>query len=403
MKKLVLAFLFLASTACAENICLTATGATAAPNCSAAGALEVSVTNVTGVELPAGEYLKATDNAGTGTNSLLKGGTDDDTYLNCDSGELIKLSENGTSALSFDPSAGVFSYSADILFSEGANPNLTIDADGDADDVNLLLGQNATTAPVFTIRGQTTDGDDDGWLCLTPGGACDAADQALRGANLKLYGADETTETGKALLTSSGVIKLMVTGSTGISMGTNGYVRWWIPSESGDGVSRLMFQDSVSDDTYGEIVANPTNGDGHDEGSLCLSGGGFCGDTGRGSYAIFYGRDHASEPGKMFVKSQGVMDFTVVGASTLQFGTNNTLRWYISAGGILTDSAGGGIKSGGAMDFSAGTTKVASSAQAALGSCVVGQIKVCVDCGADCSTGSGTGRICACTATNTWM
>lgn len=149
MKKLVLTVLMFAAGVvhAGENICLTATGSYTAPTCTGGG-MQVSVNGVTGVQLPNDTYITSVDNAGTGTNSLLKSSTDDDTYLNCDAGELIKLSEAGTAKLTIDPTAA-----------------------GDADDVDVILGKTATTAPVFTIRGQTADGDDDGILYLASGGA----------------------------------------------------------------------------------------------------------------------------------------------------------------------------------------------------------------------------------------
>ena len=65
-----------------------------------------------GMTLPNATYYKSTDAAGTGTLSLLRGDATDDTELNCKSGELIKLSENGTAGITIDPSTNGVTFAS---------------------------------------------------------------------------------------------------------------------------------------------------------------------------------------------------------------------------------------------------------------------------------------------------
>jgi len=114
MKKLaaILILILLSGVAQAQNICISPTGTTTAPNCTASEALEVAITGVSGVELPNDTYLTATDAAGTGTIDVLKVDGTDDTVLNVKSGELIKLSENGTAGLAIDPSTNTYTFAS---------------------------------------------------------------------------------------------------------------------------------------------------------------------------------------------------------------------------------------------------------------------------------------------------
>lgn len=69
-----------------------------------------------------------------------------------------------------------------VVFQTGDNDSntsrtrLTIPDDNSSFNVDLALGSSSTTAPVFTIRGQTGVDDDDGILALTPGNACDGGE-----------------------------------------------------------------------------------------------------------------------------------------------------------------------------------------------------------------------------------
>jgi len=90
MKKILLSILFiLPLTANAQRSCIGG---------------NVVLSGVTICGLDNDEYLAAKDAAGTGTVDMLKADGTDDTVLNAKSGELIKLSENGTAGITIDPS-----------------------------------------------------------------------------------------------------------------------------------------------------------------------------------------------------------------------------------------------------------------------------------------------------------
>lgn len=61
----------------------------------------------------------------------------------------------------------------------------------DADDVTVLLGSAATTAPVYSFLGRTADGDDDGRMIFAPGGAA----STTRSAIVTIWG-NESGQTG---------------------------------------------------------------------------------------------------------------------------------------------------------------------------------------------------------------
>lgn len=115
----------------------------------------------------------------------------------------------------------------DLIMYTGNNARrLTIPYLADADDVDLVLGSASTTAPIFTIRGQTADGDDDGVLVICSTGACGTA----RGPYLKLEGneaasgGDVTLECGSSA--NSALTLSAPTGSSGILYYLGGNLRW---------------------------------------------------------------------------------------------------------------------------------------------------------------------------------
>lgn len=112
MKKLAAILILLSGVAQAQNICISPTGTTTSPNCTASEALEVAITGVSGVELPNDTYLTATDAAGTGTIDVLKVTTSDDTELNCSSNDVFLFKEGGTTGLTYDPSTNGFTFAS---------------------------------------------------------------------------------------------------------------------------------------------------------------------------------------------------------------------------------------------------------------------------------------------------
>lgn len=87
---------------------------------------------------------------------------------------------------------------------------LSVSATSDLDDVTIVLGTNVTTAPLFNITAATSDGDDDGVLCLTAGGACTSIG---RGSFIRTYGTDHSTEPARIDLIAGGARPVFVGSS----------------------------------------------------------------------------------------------------------------------------------------------------------------------------------------------
>lgn len=156
---------------------------------------------------PNNTYLKWENAAGTADVSAFKVDATDDTVVNADSGDVIKLSVNGTAELSIDNDLASFSGTAATI--EGAG-SVTIKADADtgrvfvfdatADDaLSLAMGLSTTASAVGTIKMSTIDTDDDQSLCLTGAGACGLI---ARGAYAQLDGNEFS---GSAYLTSGNI------------------------------------------------------------------------------------------------------------------------------------------------------------------------------------------------------
>jgi hypothetical protein len=247
MKKLLLGLIFLASTAQAENICYSATtGFSMMPLCTAGSALEVSITGVTGVQLDNNSYLTATDAAGTGTNSLLKSDATDDTVLNTDTGELIKLSENGTAGLTYDPSTNLFTFASkatmgadsttngvEALYFTNGTSKAKIFFDGNSLNTSTIVGTtmywgiagtnemflNATSFNPNADGGNQLGGASNGWKGLYLSDGTDGW-SAVPSANTLTVVAK--TNDDQSLLLSSGSVASVANGAT-IVMRANDY------------------------------------------------------------------------------------------------------------------------------------------------------------------------------------
>jgi len=113
---------------------------------------------------------------------------------------------------------------------------MTLPDPADVDNVDLVLGKASTTVPVFTIRGQTADGDDDGELHLTGAGATGNT----RGGSITLYGNERAPVGGHIYYRTGGSNNEHVFQSSNVN-------RWQIGSDitndSADGGNLVFTKD----------------------------------------------------------------------------------------------------------------------------------------------------------------
>jgi len=136
-------------------------------------------------------YLTSRNAAGTANIDVLKVDATDDTIINSDAADVIKLQIGGD-----------------------ANRLFTFNATTDAAHILTFGDAGVTATQTLDIVGSTANADDDSTLCLTGGGACDAT----RGSFVYLNGADA----GGA---NAGDAQITATDDFYIATGTGGSVR----------------------------------------------------------------------------------------------------------------------------------------------------------------------------------
>lgn len=145
--------------------------------------------------LPNNTYLKAKNAAGTADIDIIKVDATDDTIINSDASDVIKLQIGGD-----------------------ANRLFTFNASSDAAHT-VTFGDSGTTASqTLDITASTSDGDDDSQIQICAGGAC----SGTRGAYILLEGEEEagagrmqivTGASGTFSLTQGGGTALVINGS----------------------------------------------------------------------------------------------------------------------------------------------------------------------------------------------
>lgn len=165
-------------------------------------------------------YLKMRNAAGTALISVLKVDGTDDTVLNADSGDLIKLAVAGSTHLSLNGSQLQYQPYGD------SNRSFTLTAPSDT-AFTFQFGDGGTTAAQWlTMSSSTSDGDDDGRVLI--GGGGDASN--TRGAYASFSGNEETTVAGAAQIVAGNVaggkVQLRTIGAQPIEVETTNAVRW---------------------------------------------------------------------------------------------------------------------------------------------------------------------------------
>lgn len=233
MKKLLVLSLILASVAQAENICIDPTsGFTTAPQCSG-GAMRVKV-DASSMVLNNNTFLQCRDAADAADIDVLKVDGTDDTVLNCDTGDVIKIAEAGTTGITIDPSAATFTFAAPATLGAAASTTNTVkvlymsDSTG-ADKWSLVPGTNT-----LNLAAGTSDAGDDQYLGLASGGS----PAATRGAFVGLYG-NEGGAGGYATLSTGdkagSVLQLTAAATDGtIDMRVSGTTLRWQLQADGD-------------------------------------------------------------------------------------------------------------------------------------------------------------------------
>lgn len=252
------------------------------------------------------------------------------------------------------------------------NNVITVPDQADADDVEIYLGKASTTAPTFTIRGLTADADDDGELCITPGGACGNYN---RGGYLMIRGPERGT--------ASTVLQSAVGGSVYISSRANvyfsatGVTKWTIPNDA-DPTESLVF--GTASLASSAAIIRGARADGSDDGSLFLTPGGACA-AGRGSCLKMWGKDNGSQDGDMHLWADDDIDMW----------PGNNFSWRFDGAHHLRGMDDGQFEPSGVT-----TANLPAS-------CYAGALLRATDSD-DCSAGGGNGALCICNNTgNGWI
>jgi hypothetical protein len=217
------------------------------------------------------------DAADTGTLRLVAGGA-----LGTARGASIQLLGNDVggagAGAGITAETGTGTLNTFTVNQNGYN-KMQLAAMSDADDVTLVLGASSTTLPIFTIRGQTADGDDDGKLLVSAGGDTTVS----RGALLTLYGEQEGTGVGGAYLQSSNTVGV-------VSFSTHGATRFTIADTASSTLPEVIF----GRDSYAAMTATLRfdTADGTDDSIMQITGGGSSTVSGtRGAYIQLQGQD----------------------------------------------------------------------------------------------------------------
>lgn len=251
---------------------------------------------------------------------------------------------------------------------------VTVPVNADVDDADLLFGAASTTAPLFTIRAQTADGDDDGILRLSGGGGIGAT----RGAYIEIKGEDVGgVDAGGQIFYHAG------------AGGNHQFTDF-------DTTLHLLNLNApnTNDVTLGLGKTNPTapvfkligrTSDGDDDGALWLAGAGDAAAT-RGGNIRLYGNEAAS-----------------AGDVVIDTGDSATSDMWInlksSTSRMLIGNTGGTLWTY-ANDGPLAPTGVAVASLPAT--CTAGAIWKATDSD-NCTSGGGNGALCVCVAAgNAW-
>lgn len=152
-----------------------------------------------------------------------------------------------------------------------------------------------TAAQGFVIEASTADADDDGYLCISGGGA----DSAGRGSHICTFGTDHATKAGKVEIitgaASTGIIQIKARGDD---------QRIFTLDGSSDTALTFTWGDGGTTATQGlQIIASTADAD--DDYDLAISGGGAYSDT-RGAGIRAYGNEVASVGGILELKAGNV-------------------------------------------------------------------------------------------------
>ena len=125
--------------------------------------------------------------------------------------------------------------------------NLTVSSSS-SDETTLTFGDGAVTRPFLAIHGSTTDGDDDGYIIIGPGGS----NSIDRGAAIVMYGNEASNDAGTLKLDAGSVPGAMVEIITAETPGV--YRRRWYASYASGNWN--------SEETYGGSVVFNKSGTG---------------------------------------------------------------------------------------------------------------------------------------------
>ena len=192
--------------------------------------------------LPAGSvlgnntYLKARNQANSADISVLKVDGTDDTVIDADTGDVIKLAIAGTAEVTVGDDSITYSGAATSTLNTGAafvidpvadaNRKFTLGAASDT-AFTFKFGDTGTTATQWlTISGSTGDADDDSRVLV--GGGGDATQ--TRGGYAYFSGNEEAATGGISALvagdTATGKVALRTIGAQPVEVETTNAVRW---------------------------------------------------------------------------------------------------------------------------------------------------------------------------------
>ena len=294
-------------------------------------------------------YIKWRNAADSANIDVLKVDATDDTVLNADTGDVIKLSIAGTSEVQIDNDLISYTGTAAVLQSAGtlqlklaADANRLVTFTAASDTAIVQSFGDATASQVFDILGTTANASDTQVVRITGGGA---AEDAARGSFIYLGGADVGgANAGDAYLaatddiffqtSASGVQALSINDSQVINVGPNTAaarsVTW---GNSGTTATQAL-----------SILASTADAD--DDSTLNLCAGGAC-TFNRGPSISLAGNETASA-GDMVLTSGGganadikIKLFGTNGALSIANSSDVTMWDIVEATGVLRSSLTG--------------------------------------------------------------
>lgn len=258
------------------------------------------------ITLPNNTYLTAKNAAGNADIDVLKVDATDDTVLAADAGDNI-----------------YFWLDGGIRWFLAATTNDLV-----------------STPAASVIRTNTSDAADTKEMCITGGGACDAAGAFTRGAKLLLAGNEQATRPAEAYLEANGLVRLRVAAGNNIQMYTDNFDfrsasgnSQWLKNSSGALAQDATNGSDIIFNKDGSAVRNGTS-DAADNKSLYLLGGGAYG-TSRGGSVRVDGNE-SSNSGSVTLDGGNSV------GSRIYFRTNGLDVWRMSIGGTLEQNATNG-------------------------------------------------------------